>query len=125
MAEYLITFDDEWVPDLTPTEVREKGSRARDVIEEMADAGAFLFSNGGIDGSTAICSVESKDGEPIFTDGPYAETKEHLDGFCVVEVPDADTARHWAGRLAVALDWPQEVHRLPGSARLDDVKESE
>jgi hypothetical protein len=51
------------------------------------------------------------------------ETKEHLGGFVVIEVPDDDTAREWAGRLAVALDWPQEVHRFPArpgpAARLD------
>lgn len=41
------------------------------------------------------------------------ETKEHLGGFTVVDVPDDEAARHWAARLAVALDWPQEVHRFP------------
>ncbi|HET7328857.1 MAG TPA: YciI family protein, partial [Nocardioidaceae bacterium] len=54
------------------------------------------------------------DGQPVFTDGPYVETKEHLGGFLVVDVPDDEAARYWAGRLAVALDWPQEVHRFPG-----------
>ncbi|MDF8265718.1 YciI family protein [Luteipulveratus flavus] len=113
MAEYLITFNDEWVPEQTEDGLGEKATAARSVIQEMADAGVFLFSNGGIDASTAICSVGAKDGEPVFTDGPYAETKEHLGGFCVVEVPDDETARYWAGRLAVVLDWPQEIHRFP------------
>ena len=113
MTQYLIAFNDEWVPDFTPEEIREKGTSAMSVIEEMKAAGVFLFTNGGIDASTAVCSVEAKDGEPIFTDGPYVETKEHLGGFAVVDVPDDDAARYWAGRLAVALDWPQEVHRFP------------
>ena len=117
MAEYLITFNDEWVPEHTDEEVGAKGVAGRAVIAEMEAAGVFVFSNGGIDGSTAICSVEAKDGEPIFSDGPYVETKEHVGGFCVVDVPDDETARYWAGRLAVALDWPQEVHRFPGSER--------
>jgi hypothetical protein len=120
VAEYLITFNDEWVPDFTPAEVREKSVSARRVTEEMEAAGVYVFSNGGIDGSTAVCSVEAQDGEPIFTDGPYAETKEHLGGFCVVDVPDDEAARYWAGRLAVALDWPQEVHRFPGTRRDND-----
>ncbi|RKN22028.1 hypothetical protein D7147_04590 [Micromonospora musae] len=64
--------------------------------------------------STAICSVEAVDGEPVFSEGPYVETKEHLGGFAVVDVPDDETARYWAGRLATALDWPQEVHRFRG-----------
>ena len=119
MAEYLIAFNDEWVPEHTLEEIRQKSVSSRKVIAEMEAAGVFLFSNGGIDASTAVCSVEAKDGEPIFTDGPYVETKEHLGGFAVVDVPDDDAARYWAGRLAVALDWPQEVHRFrgPGQAR--------
>jgi hypothetical protein len=114
VTQYLIAFNDEWVPDFTPEELREKAASARTVIEEMRTAGVFLFTNGGIDASTAVCSVEARDGEPAFTDGPYAETKEHLGGFLVADVPDDDAARYWAGRLAVALGWPQEVHRFPG-----------
>jgi hypothetical protein len=97
VTEYLITFNDEWVPDFTPEEVREKAASARPVIEEMKAAGVFLFSNGGLDASTAVCSVKARDGEPIFTDGPYVESKEHLGGFAVVDVPDDAAARYPAG----------------------------
>ncbi|MGH3301190.1 MAG: YciI family protein [Streptosporangiaceae bacterium] len=45
--------------------------------------------------------------------GPFAETKEHLGGFTVVDVPDDAKARYWAGRVAVAVGWPQGVHRFP------------
>ena len=119
MTEYLITFNDEWVPDHTAQELREKATAVRPVIEEMQARGVLIFTNGGLDRSTAVCSVESVDGKPVFTDGPYVETKEHLGGFCVVDVPDDATARYWAGRLATVLDWPQEVHRFrgPGQAR--------
>jgi hypothetical protein len=116
VTEYLITFNDEWVPDFTLEEVREKSLSVRPVIEEMKAAGVFVFSNGGLDVSTVLCSVEAQDGEPVFTDGPYVESKEHLGGFAVVNVPDDAAARYWAGRIAVALDWPQEVHRFPRSA---------
>lgn len=113
MPEYLITFNDEWVPDFTLEEVREKSRSVRPVIEEMKAAGVFLFSNGGLDASTTLCSVTAKDGEPVFTDGPYVESKEHLGGFAAIDVPDDEAAKYWAGRIAVALDWPQEVHRFP------------
>ena len=119
MAEYLIAFNDEWVPEHTLEQLRAKSQASLSVIEEMKSAGIFVFTNGGIDASTVVCSVEASDGEPIFTDGPYVETKEHLGGFCVVDVPDDEAARYWAGRLAVALDWPQEVHRFPGRAWLN------
>jgi hypothetical protein len=117
MPEYLIAFNDEWVAEHTSEQIRAKAASGRAVTDEMTAAGVFLFSNGGIDASSVVCSVEAKDGEPVFTDGPYVETKEHLGGFCVVDVPADDTARYWAGRLAVALDWPQEVHRFPGRDR--------
>lgn len=121
MPSYLIAFNDEWVPEHTPEELRRKSEASRVVMEDMHAAGVFLFAEGGIDASTAVCSVVNKDGEPVFTDGPYVETKEHLGGFAVIEVPDDETARYWAGRLAVSLDWPQEVHRFPSG--VDEIIE--
>ena len=113
MPKYLIAFNDEWVPEHTADELQRKSEASKAVLEEMTAAGVFLFAEGGIDASTAIFSVVSKDGKPVFTDGPFVESKEHLGGFTVVEVPDDEAARYWAGRLAVSLDWPQEVHRFP------------
>ncbi len=113
MALYLIAFNDEWVPDLTLEQLRERAASAKSVIAEMTDAGVFVFSDGGLDATTAICSVDPSSGSPIFTDGPFVETKEHLGGFAVVDVADDDEARYWAGRIAVAVGWPQEVHRFP------------
>ena len=125
MTEYLITFNDEWVPEHTAEELRAKATAARGVIEEMQAEDVLVFTNGGLDRSTAVCSVVAEDGKAVFTDGPYVETKEHLGGFCVVDVPDDEAARHWAGRLATVLDWPQEVHRFrgPGHARRHDSGE--
>jgi hypothetical protein len=113
MALYLIAFNDEWVPDLTLEEVRERGKTGRAVIEEMTVAGVFVFTDGGLDASTVVCSVDPSSGSPVFTDGPFVETKEHLGGFAVVDVADDAAARYWAGRVAVAVGWPQEVHRFP------------
>ena len=121
MPKYLIAFNDEWVPAHTPDDLRRKSAASRAVLDEMEAAGVFVFADGGIDASTAVCSVVSKDGQPVFTDGPYVETKEHLGGFTVIDVPDDEAARYWAGRIAVSLDWPQEVHRFPsGLAEIVD-----
>jgi hypothetical protein len=117
MPLYLIAFNDEWVPDLTREEVHERGMAGRAVIEEMRAAGAFVFSDGGLDASTVVCSVDPSSGSPVFTDGPFVETKEHLGGFAVVDVADDAEARYWAGRIAVAVGWPQEVHRFPHRAQ--------
>jgi hypothetical protein len=82
-------------------------------IDEISAAGKFVFSDGSLDASTVVSSVEAQDGTPLFTDGPFVETKEHLGGFAVVDVPDDDRARYWARRIAVAIGWPQEVHGFP------------
>jgi hypothetical protein len=119
MTQYLIAFNDEWVPDLTMDEVRQRGKAGRAVIEEMKAASAFVFSDGGLDGSTVVCSVDPSSGSPVFTDGPFVETKEHLGGFAVVDVADDAEARYWAGRIAVAVGWPQEVHRFPHRVRIE------
>jgi hypothetical protein len=118
VTQYLIAFNDEWVPEHTLEQLREKSVAGTAVVDEMKAAGVFVFADGGLDASTAVCSVVAAGGEPVFTDGPYAETKEHLGGFTVVDVADDAAARYWAGRLAVALDWPQEVHRFPSQAEI-------
>jgi hypothetical protein len=125
MALYLIAFNDEWVPEHTLEELREKATTARAVIKEMTDAGVFVFSDGGLDASTVVCSVDPSSGSPVFTDGPFTETKEHLGGFTVVDVADDAEARYWAGRVAVAVGWPQEVHRFPHSIGLNSDAQSE
>jgi hypothetical protein len=125
MALYLIAFNDEWVPHHTLEELREKATSARALIEEMTAAGVFVFSDGGLDASTVVCSVDPSSGSPVFSDGPYVETKEHLGGFAVVDVADDAAARYWAGRVAVAVGWPQEVHRFPHRIAVSPDAQSE
>ena len=123
MPQYLIAFNDEWVPEHTLEELRSKGAAGDVVTDEMQRAGVYVFGDGGIGAESALCSVVARDGEPVFSDGPYVETKEHLGGFCVVDVADDEAARYWAGRMAVALDWPQEVHRFPGRDEILQLKD--
>lgn len=114
MTEYLIVFNDEWVQEHSEDELRTKGAASRAVLDEMRQAGVFLYSNGGLDRDTVVGSVVARGGEPVFSEGPFVETDQHLGGFCAIDVPDDDAARYWAGRLAVVLDWPQEIHRFRG-----------
>jgi hypothetical protein len=77
----------------------------------MKAAGVLIFT-GGLDDAAPVCSVDGSSGTPLFTDGPYVETKEHLGGFAVVDVADEEAARLWAAKIAVACGWPQEVRRF-------------
>jgi hypothetical protein len=108
MPEYLIFFKDEWVTETTDAGWQQRSRDVRAVMEEMKAAGVFIFL-GGLDNDARVFHVEPGGGTPIFTDGPFAETKEVIGGFAAVDVPDEASARYWAGRVAVACDWPQEV----------------
>jgi hypothetical protein len=57
-------------------------------------------------------SADATSGELVVTDGPFAETKEWLGGLTIVDVPDDESARMWAGRVAEGCGWPQEVRRF-------------
>ena len=120
MTEYLIAFNDDWVPDHTDEEGREKVKAVRALRAEMRDAGVLIYTNG-LDDDAPVFSVDASSGTPLFTDGPFVESKEHLGGFAVVDVPDEAAARLWAGKIAVACGWPQEVRRLRVPARLSDT----
>ena len=66
-----------------------------------AAAGAAGVLRGGEalhDTSTAT-TVQAADGEVLTTDGPFAETKEQLGGYYVLECDDLDTAIHWAAQI--------------------------
>ena len=108
MPEYLIFFNDEWVTETTDAGWQQRSRDVRAVAEEMKEARVFIFL-GGLDNDARVFHVEPGDGTPIFTDGPFAETKEVFGGFTAIDVPDEAAARYWAGRIAVACDWPQEV----------------
>jgi hypothetical protein len=64
----------------------------------LAEAGAHLGDNA-LEGLEAATTVRVRDGETLITDGPFAETKEMLGGYYVVDVPDRDTALAWAAKV--------------------------
>ena len=56
--------------------------------------------------------VRSNDGDVSMTDGPYAESKEQMGGFWIIEAPDMDAALDWGAQGAVACEGPVEVRPL-------------
>jgi hypothetical protein len=75
---------------------------------EMKAAGAWVFA-GGLHGPSTATVLRAKGDEVVMTDGPYAEGKEHLGGFTIVDAPDLDAALEWGRRLAQATTLPIEV----------------
>ena len=84
-----------------------------EVDRQMREAGVWVFAGGLHDPKTATV-LRVGDGEVVTTDGPYAEGKEHLGGFSIIEVPDLDAALGWGTRLARATRLPIEVRPFQG-----------
>jgi hypothetical protein len=111
MSEYLIYFNQQWVGDHTEEWFRGRGPLAMAVVDEMKAAGVYVFA-GGLEEDGPVYSADPTGGAVLITDGPYVETKEFLGGFAVVDVADDGAAKMWAGKLAEACGWPQEVRRF-------------
>lgn len=79
--------------------------------EAMKKAGAYLGGNRLQPTSTAT-TVRAPGGKSSVLDGPYAETKEQLGGYYMIEVPDLDAALAWASRCPGATYGAIEVRPL-------------
>ncbi|WCB96632.1 hypothetical protein DSM104299_05397 [Baekduia alba] len=66
--------------------------------QALQEAGVMVAGDGLQPGDTAS-TVRVRDGETLVTDGPFAETKELLGGYYVVEVDDLDAALAWAAKM--------------------------
>jgi hypothetical protein len=75
---------------------------------DLQGAGAWVFA-GGLHEPTSATVVRATDGDPIMTDGPFAETKEQLGGFWIITAPDLDAALAWAAKGSTACMAPVEV----------------
>jgi hypothetical protein len=78
------------------------------VDSEMKEAGVWVFA-GGLHDPTSATVVRVENGEVLTTDGPFAEGKEHIGGFTIIDAPDLDAALEWAAKLSRATTLPIEV----------------
>lgn len=77
--------------------------------QEMVKAGIRVFVGGLQPARTAATIRPGSTGEPVVTDGPFAEAKEHVGGFWVLELPDRESAIAWGQRASQACRVPVEV----------------
>jgi hypothetical protein len=67
-------------------------------MEDLEEGGHHVFSSGLQSPATAV-SVRTRDGKASVTDGPFAETKEFLGGFTIIEARDLNEAIQWASKF--------------------------
>lgn len=79
----------------------------------MAEAGVLGSSNR-LGPSARAATVRTADGRPQVLDGPYADTKEQLGGYFIIDVPDRDAAIAWAKRCPASSHGIVEVRPLWG-----------
>ncbi|MEO7326206.1 MAG: YciI family protein [Dokdonella sp.] len=112
MSKYIIYFNQAWVGEHTEAWFASRGPLAKAVVGEMKAAGVYVFAGGLVEDPDAAFSADATGGTLTFTDGPYVRNPQFLGGFTVIEVSDQQAARLWAGKLAEACGWPQEVREI-------------
>jgi hypothetical protein len=93
-------------------------------FNDHVQAGGAFVTSGRLQGLEAATTVRVRNGETLITDGPFAETKEFLGGFYLVECEDLDQALAYAARMPVADYGTVEVRPMmfPAGTTADEMR---
>jgi hypothetical protein len=117
MTQYLLSLhsaDREVGDKMTDEEMQQSYTRVGALNEELRAAGAWVFG-GRLHQPETATVVRISDGEVLMTDGPYAESKEQIAGFYIIEAADLDAALAWASKATAAVGRPIEVRPFWGA----------
>ena len=103
----------------TPEDMQTFMERVIALEAEMDASGTFVFG-GALRGPDAATVVGMSGGDIVMTDGPFAESKEHIAGFYIINADDLDAALAWAGKVADATNHPIEVSPFRATGRVAD-----
>jgi hypothetical protein len=93
-------------------------SEAGAMVDELTKSGEWVGGEGLADPSAAK-SVRVRDGVPAVTDGPFAEAKEQMVGYCIVDCDSIERATEIAIRWPDARFWGMEVRPILGPEAVD------
>ncbi len=111
MTKYLLSLhsvEGEVADPMTEEEMQQSWKQMQALNEELKSAGAWVFG-GALHGPDTATVVQVSGGEVLTTDGPFAESKEHLGGFYIIEADDLDAALAWASKVTALVMKPIEV----------------
>jgi hypothetical protein len=99
--KYLMTFivEEGAMENTPPEEMREALERWKAFDDEAVERGAMIACEPLESSSVATTIHVRAGGERIVTDGPFAESKEQLGGFCLLECENLDEALQWADKI--------------------------
>ena len=92
----------------TPDELTASMARVGAVQDRVKEAGAWVFA-GGLAAPSSATVIRPQGDDLVLVDGPFAEGKEYLGGFSVIDVPDLDAALEWGREYTRAIGLPIEV----------------
>lgn len=102
--QYLVSVIDDSTGSATPDEMA-----AIDAFNDMLRAEGHLVFAAGLGEPSTATVIDSRGEKPVFTDGPFIESKEYLAGFWVFEAPDLDVALRLAAEGSKACNRKVEV----------------
>ena len=114
--KYMLTIvgDPDTAPDVSPEQQEQELGRWFTFTEELEKAGAMVAGEA-LQGKETATTVHFGNGQPTLTDGPFAETKEQIGGFYLVDVENLDRA----------LDWAKKIPARAGMVEVRPVREFE
>ena len=114
MAHYLLSVwhDGEGDFDASSPDSRRVDTQVDAFNDELEHTDAWVFGGAGLKPASSATVVRPAGGGVSMTDGPYAETKEQMGGFWVIEAPDLDAALDWARKAAAACEGPVELRPM-------------
>jgi hypothetical protein len=108
--KYVVTLwgDESAWADWSPEQMQQEMERWAE-YDRKASAAGVLLGGEGLEPSDTAKTVRVRDGERLVSDGPFAETKEQLGGFYLLDCKDLDEAIEWAAKVPVPDDEPVEI----------------
>jgi hypothetical protein len=110
MTQYLLAVypNVDQMAALTPEDMQKIFDDVDRYNQDLQTAGAWVFA-GGLHPADSATVVEATEQGVTMTDGPYAEAKEHIGGFWIIEAADLDQALDWASKGSAACVGKVEV----------------
>jgi hypothetical protein len=87
---------------MSPEQMQEVMGAWNDYGQALVEANAFIAGEGLQPSPTATTVLHTESGDRIVSDGPFAETKEQVGGFYLIEAPNLDDALEWAKKVPVS-----------------------